>query len=145
MLKAKSIEEIKHSKDTGRKPVVGTEADEFTVVSSEYADDTGIPFCSRRDVEEQTPYVIKHFDRWGMEVHAGTQDPITEEIIKESKSEILFCAAPARCYLDPKTFDPPLTTSESAVLMQVRPLFIDLAIAAGIQPSQARALLPYVD
>ncbi|MBT5089146.1 MAG: FUSC family protein [Micrococcales bacterium] len=47
--------------------------------------------------------------------------------------------------LDPKTFDPPLTTSESAVLMQIRPLFIDLAIAAGIQPSQARALLPYVD
>lgn len=47
--------------------------------------------------------------------------------------------------LDPKVFDPPLTTSESAVLLQIRPLYVDLAIAAGVEPARARVLLPKVD
>ena len=39
----------------------------------------------------------KHFGRWGMEVHEGTAE-------KESKSEIMFVAAPEHMYDDPGTF-----------------------------------------
>ena len=93
---------------TGRRP--RARGDEFTVVDSEYADDTGLPFCSRADVEEQAPLVMRHFERWGMEVHAGTMPQRVEasgkpEAVKDSKSEILFCAAPAHVYSNPSTFD----------------------------------------
>ena len=85
---------------TGRRSTTGGAADEFTIVDSEYADDTALPFCSRKDVEEQTPKVMTHFARWGMEVHAGVSEPR-----KESKSEILFCAAPRSSYTDPASYD----------------------------------------
>ena len=55
---------------TGRPPT--SSGDDLTIAYSEYADDTGMPFTSRADVEEQTPAVMTHFDRWGMEIHAGT-------------------------------------------------------------------------
>ena len=42
-------------------------------------------------------------------------------------------------------FDPPLTISESALLLEIKPLFVDLAVAAGIGADQARSLLPKVD
>lgn len=99
---------------TGRRSTTGSAADEFSIADSEYADDTALPFCSRTDVEEQTPKVMSHFARWGMEVHAGVCDPLVSsgllepsamEPIKDSKSEILFCAAPQRCYANASTFD----------------------------------------
>ena len=77
---------------------------DLAVGDSEYADDTGLPFASRKDVEEQTPKVYAHFERWGMEVHAGTYAP-DGSVAKESKSEILFCSARANAYSDPATFD----------------------------------------
>ena len=83
---------------TGRSSTAGTAANEFSLGDSEYADDTGLLFCSRADVDEQTPRVYSHFERWGMEVHVGTAD-------KGSKSEILFCPAPAACYTYPDVFD----------------------------------------
>ena len=43
------------------------------------------------------------------------------------------------------SFDPPLTTSESAVLMQLRPLYVDLAMATGLSQDAAVELLPQVD
>ena len=55
---------------------MGGAADQFSIVDSEYADDTGLFFCSRADVEVQTPRVMTHFARWGMEIHAGTLDPL---------------------------------------------------------------------
>ena len=85
---------------TGRSHSAGDAADEFAVVDSEYADDTALAFCSRADVVAQAPNVMKHFERWGMEVHAGTYSPP-----KESKSEILFCPAPDSLYSDPMTHD----------------------------------------
>ena len=42
--------------------------------------------------------IIKHFARWGLEVHVGTKE-------KESKSEILFCAKDPRCYIDHANYD----------------------------------------
>ena len=45
-----------------------------------------------------TPKLIAHFQRWGLEVHVGTGT-------KGSKSEVLFCAKPPRCYDDPSTYD----------------------------------------
>ena len=72
-----------------------------------------MPFCSRKDVAEQTPLVLAHFGRWGMEVHAGTV-ATERKPRKESKSEVLFCAAPRSCYSDPATYD---GTDLSDVLM----------------------------
>ena len=91
-------------KMTGRRSTTGGAADEFAVIDSEYADDTGLPFCSRADAEEQAPNVMSHFGRWGMEVHAGVTETETAPR-KESKSEFLFCAAPPSSYTDPITFD----------------------------------------
>ena len=87
-------------KMTGRRHTTGSAADELAIIDSEYADDTGLPFTSRKDVEEQSPLLCAHFKRWGMEIHAGIVEPR-----KESKTEILFCAAPRRCYSDAATFD----------------------------------------
>ena len=75
-----------------------TGAEEIVFDDSEYADDTALLFCSRGDVEEQTPALMEHFADWGMEVHAGAQG-------KDSKSEILFCAAPPHVYSDSATYD----------------------------------------
>lgn len=47
--------------------------------------------------------------------------------------------------LDPAKFEPALTTSEVAVLMQFRPMTVDLCQAAGMDPDKARGLLPQVD
>jgi hypothetical protein len=77
---------------------------EFAVSDSEYADDTGLFFTSRADVDEQTPEVMTHFERWGMEVHAGTY-AADGSVAKESKSEVLFVAARPHMYTDPATFD----------------------------------------
>ena len=41
---------------------------------------------------------MTHFERWGMEVHAGSAT-------KASKSEVLFCAASPSTYTCPSTFD----------------------------------------
>ena len=78
---------------TGRSRHAAGAADEFAVVDSEYADDTALAFCSRADVAAQAPNVMLHFERWGMEVHAGTYSPP-----KESKAGILFCPAPDSLY-----------------------------------------------
>eukprot|EP00966_Prymnesium_polylepis_P067018 1555646-Prymnesium_polylepis.1 len=77
---------------TGRLPTAP--GVDYTVGDSEYADDTGLAFTLRKDVEEQTPEVCAHFERWGMEVHAG-MCAADGSVAKESKSEILFCSARA--------------------------------------------------
>ena len=46
---------------TGRRSTA--RGDEFSVSDLEYADDTGLPFCSRSDLDEQTPRVVAHFKR----------------------------------------------------------------------------------
>ena len=61
-----------------------------------------MPFPSRKVVEEQSPAVVEHFGRWGMEVHVGIDDGETK---KDSKTEILFAAARPHVYTDPTTFD----------------------------------------
>jgi hypothetical protein len=82
---------------TGRRS--NASGDEFTFGDSEYADDTGLAFCSRSDVVEQTPHVMLHFGKWGMEIHAGILDPMVHTglldidalpSIKGSKSKVLF-------------------------------------------------------
>lgn len=47
--------------------------------------------------------------------------------------------------LDPASFDPPLSISDVAVLMQIRPLSVDLCQAAGLDVEKAKELLPKVD
>ena len=79
---------------TGRR--FDAKGEEFTFGDSEYADDTGLAFCSREDVEAQTPRVMVHFADWGMEIHTGVLDPMVHaglldfdalDPIKGSKSE----------------------------------------------------------
>ena len=83
---------------TGRKP--DSLGEEFALLDSEYADDTGIVFDSRIDLVAETPVVIRHFGRFGMEIHQGNR--ITK---KESKSEALFVAKPRALYENPDTYD----------------------------------------
>lgn len=47
--------------------------------------------------------------------------------------------------LDPGLFSPKLTLGETVLLMQLRPLTIDLAIASGLDAAKARRLLPKVE
>ena len=39
---------------------------------SKYVDDNAYIFESRADRERQTPLIVKHFDRWDLQVHVGT-------------------------------------------------------------------------
>lgn len=87
-----------------------TAGEELCIGDSEYADDTALPFETRHDVEEQTPALMVHFARWGMEIHAGVLDPtvvgpISAKMIKDSKSEIMFCPKPLHMYADRETYD----------------------------------------
>jgi len=55
-------------------------------------------FESREDCERLTPLIVKHFSRWGLEVHVGFED-------NDSQSEIIFCANDLRCYANSTDFD----------------------------------------
>ena len=81
---------------TGRRS--DANGNDFPVADSEYADDTAVLFTSRADVVELTPLMVKHFARFGMGIHVGTER-------KASKSEVLFVAAPSHTYADPETLD----------------------------------------
>ena len=87
---------------TGRRSTA--RGDEFTVPDELYADDTALPFCSRADLDVQSPRLMAHFARWGLEVHEGILDS-NGSVAKESKSEVLFCSAPLHTYMEPSTFD----------------------------------------
>ena len=84
---------------TGRKHT--SRGDEYAVDDSEYADDTGMLFVSRQALDKYAPLLVKHFAIFGMEIHVG--DVRTPE--KKSKTEVLFVAAPARCYQDKSSYD----------------------------------------
>ena len=71
---------------------------EFNLPDSQYADDTALLFTSRESLEESTPLMIAHFAKFGLEIHVGRPG-------KDSKTEILFVAAPAHTYKDPDNFD----------------------------------------
>ena len=74
--------------------------EEFTLPDSEYADDTAVLYTSRERLEAGVPQLIKHFARFGLEVHTGNT-----RTKKDSKSEVLFCPKPRQLYGDPDTFD----------------------------------------
>ena len=97
---------------TGRRHSAAGE--EFSIGGLEYADDAGIPFCSRTDAVEQIPLAMRHFGCWGLQVHAGVLDPLVHsglldssvlEPVKGSKSEVLYCSKPRHTYSNPLTFD----------------------------------------
>ena len=74
--------------------------EEFALNDSEYADDTALVFGSRSDCVTGIPLCMKHFARFGMEVHSGPIEPR-----ESSKSVVLFCSKPSSMYEDPSTFD----------------------------------------
>ena len=74
--------------------------EEFTLVDSEYVDDTATLFESRAETEVGVPHVMNHFDRFGMEVHRPDR-----RVEKKSKSEVLFCPKPLHMYKDRDTLD----------------------------------------
>lgn len=76
---------------------------------------------------------------------------IAVELIETSADDFSI-AQKARKYLSrlikelhPKNFSAELTISETSVLMQFRPMVVDLCEAAGIDGEAARKLLPQVD
>ena len=81
---------------TGRRS--NMKGEEFSIADSEYADDTAVLFETRKQVVESVPSLIAHFRQWGLEVHVGNS-------AKESKTVILFVAAPAKTYEQPDTYD----------------------------------------
>ncbi|XP_066913064.1 uncharacterized protein [Clytia hemisphaerica] len=82
---------------TGRRPST-KKCEQFSLPDSEYADDTGVLFTSRSSVETYRPPLVKHFLRFGLEIHVGTEE-------KSSKSEMLFVSASNQTYTDPLSFD----------------------------------------
>ena len=84
---------------TGRRPQ--TKGTDFSFGDSEYADDTAVLFPTRESLEYYTPLLLKHFERFGMEVHTGDKN----QPDKPSKTEVLFVAAPSTTYNDPSTYD----------------------------------------
>ena len=74
------------------------QGEEVEVPDSEYADDTAVLFTARESLQSSTPIMITHFNRFGMSIHVGTQE-------KQSKSEVLFVAAPPTVYANPDTYD----------------------------------------
>ena len=84
---------------TGRRHI--TKGLDFPLGDSEYADDTAVLFDNRESLQEFTPLLFKHFERFGMEVHSGDYGQPN----KPSKTEILFVAAPVSAYVTPSTFD----------------------------------------
>ena len=71
---------------------------EFAVEDSEYADDTAVLFPTRAGLEEGTPLLRQHFQRFGAEIHVGKGK-------SKSKSECLFVSKPLKMYENPETFD----------------------------------------
>ena len=69
----------------------------FILPDSQYADDTAVLFISRESLENSSPLLIADFAKFGLSIHVGTDE-------KDSKTEILFVAAPRSIYVDPKRF-----------------------------------------
>ena len=85
---------------TGRRHNIVHCVEEFAMTESAYADDASFLFSSREIAERDTPRIMKHCVKWGMEVHSGiTETPDTKG--KTSKTELLFVAKPS--YTKPST------------------------------------------
>ena len=80
-----------------------TRGSDFPFPDSEYADDTAVMFVSRESLETGAPKLISHFEDWGLEVHMGLKRG--DEVVIDSKTEVLFVAAPARTYQSPADCD----------------------------------------
>ena len=94
-------------------------------------------------------------------VLSGKNHPALAEVLEklsigvdllEGTSEDFSLSQKARKYLrklgptlTPTAFNPPLSVSEVAVLMQIRPMFVDLAVATGLDQADAVQLLPALD
>jgi len=82
---------------TGRRPTTKGDLD-LWVSDNEYANDTTFTFETLEDCELLTLLIVKHFARWGLEVHVGSNGT-------DSKSVVLFCAKDHRCYTNPTNYD----------------------------------------
>jgi len=72
---------------TGRK--TSEVGETFALDDSEYADDTAALFVSRNALAKYSPLLVKHFAKFGLEVHVGD----IRKPKKKSKTEVLFVAA----------------------------------------------------
>jgi hypothetical protein len=80
----------------------------FEITDSIYADDTADFYCSRKDVDKWVPLLYQCFDDFGLEVHRRAPGDNGD-----SKSAVLFCAAPRSCYTNPDTYDAELREDPS--------------------------------
>ena len=70
------------------------------VITGQYGPIGNKVFDSCKDMVTETPIVIRHFGRFGMEIHQGNQ-----VAKKKSMSEALFVAKPITLHEDPDTYD----------------------------------------
>ena len=75
---------------TSRKPA--TEGEDFPLLDSEYADDTGVLFDTRETLVLETPKLIQHIECFGIEIHLG--NTITK---KASRSQIFLSPSLESC------------------------------------------------
>ena len=102
----------------------------FNTVGSafEVDDDTAILFETRDDLAVYSPLLITHFDKFGMEIHAGDYDNSN----KPSKTEVLFVSKPPKSYTDPSTYDnADLTNIDILEIESFFQLLINSAILVG--------------
>ena len=64
------------------------------MTESAYADDTAFLFPSKEIDERDTPQIMKHCAKWGMEVHSGITETLDAKG-KISKTELLFVEKPS--------------------------------------------------
>jgi hypothetical protein len=74
---------------TGRK-LGEDDAESFRVWALLYADDGGLPFVSRADLELGTRLIKQHLSRFALVMHCGTMHPTDGTVAKKSKTEATF-------------------------------------------------------
>jgi hypothetical protein len=62
----------------------------FQFWASLYADDAGLPFTTRADLELGARLLKKHLSRFALVMHCGTMNPSDGSVAKKSKTEAVF-------------------------------------------------------
>ncbi len=76
----------------------------YEILQSLYVDDIGIPFGTRKDLQQGMELIFHHFTRFGLEMHIGRGETL-------SKMECVF-------FLPPQFFQHKCTREKAAIKIQ---------------------------
>jgi uncharacterized membrane protein YgaE (UPF0421/DUF939 family) len=114
---------------------------------------TGMDLATRnlRVVTRRIDYLVKDGQPREQLAALLSKLVIAVDLLEQSVDDFSM-RAKARKYLErmerqlhPDNFEPRLSLSEAVVLMQIRPMVVDLLVASGMEAERARSLLPKVD